>query len=103
LREIQKIQDKVYNYAWNRIENPFEEIQFNVLIFIGTNIINNLRRNNMPEILDEDDLEYKMEDEDWDSTEYSKKVLGFDPAIKLSRKDEKEIKATAKKLLEGMV
>ena len=57
----------------------------------------------MPEILDEDDLESKMEDEDWDSTEYSKKVLGFDPAIKLSRKDEKEIKATAKKLLEGMM
>lgn len=25
----------------------------------------------MPEILDEDDLEYKMEDEDWDSTAYS--------------------------------
>jgi hypothetical protein len=74
-----------------------------VLIFIDTNIINNLRRNYMPEILDEDDLEYKMEDEDWDSTEYSKIILGFDPAIKLSREDEKEIKATAKKLLEGMM
>ena len=57
----------------------------------------------MPEILDEDDLEYKMEDEDWDSTEYSKKKLGFDPAIKLSEEDEKEIAATAKKLFEEMM
>jgi len=57
----------------------------------------------MPEILDEDDLEYKMEDEDWDSTEYSKEVLGFDPAIKLSPEDEKEIEATAKKLFEEMM
>jgi len=57
----------------------------------------------MPEILDEDDLEYKMEDEDWDSTEYSKEVLGFDPGIKLSPEDEKEIEATAKKLFEEMM
>ncbi len=57
----------------------------------------------MPEILDEDDLEYKMEDEDWDSTEYSKEVLGFDPGIKLSPEDEKEIEATAQKLFEEMM
>lgn len=57
----------------------------------------------MPEILDEDDLEYKMEDEDWDSTEYSKRVLGFDPGIKLSPEDEKEIEATAQKLFEEMM
>ena len=53
--------------------------------------------------LDEDDLEYKMEDEDWDATEYSKKTLGFDPAIKLSPEDEKEIEATAQKLFEEMM
>jgi len=48
--------------------------------------------------LDEDDIEYKMEDEDWDSTEYSKKVLGFDPAIKLSPKEEKEIAELVKRI-----
>jgi len=48
--------------------------------------------------LDEDELEYKMEDEDWDSTEYVKEQLGFDPAIKLSPEDEKEIKEMANKL-----
>lgn len=42
--------------------------------------------------LDEDELEYKMEDEDWDPTEYIKEKLGFDPSIKLSAEDEEEIK-----------
>jgi hypothetical protein len=42
---------------------------------------------------DVDDREYIEEDENWDSTEYVKKELGFDPAIKLSSEDEKDIKA----------
>jgi len=47
---------------------------------------------------DVDDREYIEEDENWDSTEYVKKELGFDPAIKLSSEDEKDIKAMVDRL-----
>lgn len=52
----------------------------------------------MNKLFDEDDLEYKMEDENWESTEYVKKRLGFDPAIMLSPEDEKDIKTMVEKL-----